>query len=437
MQLKFDPYGFYSELSPNTSAIAWRLDNYTWNDAAWLERRARQNPLTAPMSVYEVHLSSWRRGEDGHWLGYRFLADQLAEYATKMGFTHVELMPIMEHPFVASWGYQVSGYYAPTSRFGTPDDFRYFVDRLHQAGIGVILDWVPAHFPRDAYGLARFDGHAQYEHEDPRQGEHIDWGTYIFNFGSNQVNTFLISNAMYWLKEFHLDGLRVDAVASMLQLDYSRKHGEWIPNKYGGKENLEAIDFLKRFNVQAHTVPGVFTVAEESGSYSGVSRPVYVGGLGFTFKWNMGWMHDMFRYFKADPVYRQYHQQSITFSLLYAFNENFFLSVSHDEVVHLKRSLLGKMPGDEWQRFANVRAFLGYMFTHPGKKLLFMGQEFGQPWEWDHDVSLPWHLLEFIPHAQLQRYTEELNHVYRNEPALYQVDNEHTGFEWIDFRDNQ
>ncbi len=347
----------------------------------------------------------------------------------------VELMPVMEHPFSGSWGYQVTGYFAPTSRFGTPDDFRYFVDQCHRAGIAVILDWVPGHFPRDAHGLWRFDGTALYEHEDPRQGEYREWGTLAFNYGRNEVRTFLLSNALYWLREFHVDGLRVDAVASMLYLDYSRKEGEWIPNRFGGRENLEAVEFIRRFNELAHLEPGAVTVAEESTAWPMVSRPVYAGGLGFTMKWNMGWMHDMLDYFSVDPVFRRFHQHNITFSMLYAFTENFVLPVSHDEVVHGKGALISKMPGDEWQRFANARAFLGYMFGHPGKKLLFMGCDIGQTWEWDHDSGLPWHLLQFPVHSKLQTMVKELNWLYRREPALHQVDDEYAGFEWIDFHD--
>jgi 1,4-alpha-glucan branching enzyme len=343
----------------------------------------------------------------------------------------------MEHPFAGSWGYQVTGYFAPTSRFGTPDDFRYFVDQCHQAGIGVLLDWVPAHFPRDAHALWRFDGTALYEHEDPRQGEHREWGTLIFNYGRNEVKTFLLSNALYWLKEFHIDGLRVDAVAAMLYLDYSKQPGDWVPNRYGGRENLEAIDFIRRFNELVHQQPGAMTIAEESTSWPGVSRPVYLDGLGFTMKWNMGWMHDMLDYFAMDSIFRKYHQQNITFSMLYAFSENFVLPVSHDEVVHLKRALVSKMPGDEWQRFANTRAFLAYMWGHPGKKLLFMGCEIGQTQEWNHDFGLPWHLLIYAVHSKLQTMVKELNWLYRREPALYEVDDDYSGFEWIDFRDSE
>jgi 1,4-alpha-glucan branching enzyme len=436
-QDKCDPYGFYAEVPPKTASIVWPLNNYSWGDADWMSARAHRNALREPVTMYEVHLESWLRGPFDQLLTYRELADKLVEYACRMGYTHLELMPVMEHPFSGSWGYQVTGYYAPTSRFGTPDDFRYFVDRCHQAGLGVILDWVPAHFPRDPHALSRFDGTALYEHADPRQGEHRDWGTSIFNYGRNEVCVFLLSNALYWLKEFHIDGLRVDAVASMLYLDYSRREGEWIPNRYGGRENLEALSFVRRFNILAHEVPGAITIAEESTSWGGVSRPVYLNGLGFTMKWNMGWMHDMFDYFSKDPIFRKYHQNSITFSMLYAFTENFLLPVSHDEVVHGKAHLLSKMPGDEWQRFANARAFLAYMFTHPGKKLMFMGCEIGQTWEWDHNQSLPWHLLNYAVHNRLQTFVRELNALYRREPALYQVDDTYHGFEWIDFRDSE
>jgi 1,4-alpha-glucan branching enzyme len=430
-----DPYGFFAEVPPKTASIVWPLTNYQWGDAAWMEDRPRRNWLREPASMYEVHLESWLRGPLNEWLTYRELAEKLPAYAVENGFTHLELLPIMEHPFSGSWGYQVTGYFAPTSRFGTPDDFRYFVDRCHQAGLGVILDWVPGHFPKDPHGLARFDGTALFEHEDPRLGEHRDWGTLIFNYGRNEVREFLLSNALYWLKEFHIDGLRVDAVASMLYLDYSRNAGDWIPNRYGGRENLEAIDFLKRFNELVHQVPGAITIAEESTAWGGVSKPTYLNGLGFTMKWNMGWMHDMLDYFSKQPVFRKFHQNNITFSMLYAFTENFVLPISHDEVVHGKGSLISKMPGDEWQRFANVRAFLGYMFGHPGKKLLFMGSEIGQTSEWNHAEGLPWWLLQFPVHHKLQTMVRELNRLYRTEPALYQVDDDFRGFEWIDFRD--
>jgi len=434
-QQKSDPYGFWAEMPPKTASVVWSLANYEWGDAEWMKSRGERDWLREPVSIYEVHLASWMRGPNNEWLSYRELAHRLVEYASRMGFTHLELLPVMEHPFGGSWGYQVTGYYSPTARFGTPDDFRYFVDRCHQAGIGVILDWVPAHFPRDAHALRRFDGTALYEHADPRQGEHPEWGTLIFNYGRNEVRTFLLSNALYWLREFHIDGLRVDAVAAMVYLDYSKKPGEWLPNKHGGRENLEAVDFIHRFNELAHREPGAMTIAEESTAWPAVSRPVYANGLGFTMKWNMGWMHDMFDYFSTDPLYRRYHQQNITFSMLYAFTENFVLPVSHDEVVHMKRHLVSKMPGDEWQRFANTRAFLAYMFGHPGRKLLFMGCEIGQTWEWNHDEGLPWHLLEWPVHHTLQTMVRELNGLYRREPALHQVDDDYSGFEWIDFRD--
>jgi len=434
-QERIDPYAFFAEVPPRTASIVWKLDNYTWGDADWMSARAQRNLLKEPVSVYEVHLESWLHGPQNEWLTYRELAHQLVEYVQRMGFTHLELMPVAEHPFSGSWGYQVLGYFAPTSRFGTPDDFRYLVDMCHQHGIGVILDWVPAHFPRDPHGLVRFDGTALYEHEDPRKGEHRDWGTLIFNYGRNEVRNFLISNALYWLREFHIDGLRVDAVASMLYLDYSREPGDWIPNQFGGRENLEAIDFLKRFNELAHQERGAITIAEESTAWPGVSRPVYAGGLGFTMKWNMGWMHDMFDYFAKEPVHRKYHQKLVTFSMLYAFTENFVLPVSHDEVVHMKRSLVSKMPGDEWQRFANARAFLAYMWAHPGKKLLFMGSEFGQTSEWTHTEALPWRLLQYPVHSKLQTMVKELNWLYRREPSLYEVDDAYSGFEWVDISD--
>jgi len=437
VQEKSDPYGFFAEAPPRTASIVWALDNHIWADQAWMDARGQRNLLREPVSIYEVHLESWMRKPSNESLSYRELADRLVSYVHDLGYTHLELMPIMEHPFSGSWGYQVTGYYAPTARFGTPDDFRYFVDSCHQAGLGVILDWVPGHFPRDAHGLWRFDGTALYEHADPRQGEHREWGTLIFNFGRNEVRNFLLSNALYWLREFHIDGLRVDAVASMLYLDYAREQGEWIPNRFGGRENLEAIDFLKRFNELAHQEPGAITIAEESTAWPGVSRPVYTGGLGFTMKWNMGWMHDMFQYFSKDSVFRKYHQQLITFSMLYAFTENFLLPVSHDEVVYGKRALIYKMPGDEWQRFANTRAFLAYMFAHPGKKLLFMGTEFGQTSEWNHDAQLEWSLLQYPIHYKLQVMVKELNWLYRREPAMFEVDDTYHGFEWIDLQDSE
>jgi 1,4-alpha-glucan branching enzyme len=434
-QLKADPYAFYCETPPKSASVVWNPFKHPWKDAAWMEARVLHDILKAPVSIYEVHLESWLRGPHGQTLTYRDLAVKLVEYVKQMGYTHLELLPVMEHPFSGSWGYQVIGYFAPTSRFGTPDDFQYFVDACHQAGIGVIVDWVPAHFPKDAHGLGFFDGTALYEHADVRKGEQRDWGTLIFNYGRNEVKSFLISNALFWLKQYHIDGLRVDAVASMLYLDYSRQPGEWIPNQYGGNENLEAIDFLRRFNEVAHTVPGAFTVAEESTAFTGVSRPVYLNGLGFTMKWNMGWMHDMLAYFENDPIYRKYHHNNITFSLLYAFTENFVLPISHDEVVHGKQSLINKMPGDEWRQFANVRSFLAFMWSHPGKKILFMGQEFGQREEWNHNTGLRWELLEFDLHRKLQTLARELNRLYRETPALYQVDFHYTGFEWVDFHD--
>ncbi len=433
--LKCDPYGFASECPPKQGSVVWDTSKYEWSDGEWLDRRRRTNWLESPVAAYEVHLESWKKSEDGEPLSYRELAAELIPYVKQLGFTHLELMPPMEHPYAGSWGYQVVGYFAPTARFGTPDDFKYFVDQCHQNGIGVIIDWVPAHFPKDAHGLARFDGTACYEHEDPRQGEHKDWGTLIFNFGRNEVKNFLISNALFWLKEYHIDGLRVDAVASIVYLDYSRNAEDWIPNRYGGNFNLEAIDFLRRFNEEAHKVPGVFTAAEESTSFAGVSHPTFAGGLGFTMKWNMGWMHDMFAYFKNDPLFRKYNHHHITFSLLYAFTENFVLPISHDEVVHGKSSLIGKMPGDEWQRFANVRAFLGYMWGHPGKKLLFMGCELGQYEEWDWQGSLRWELLQYPFHKSLQDFVKALNKIYVENPALHEIDFNHRGFEWIDIHD--
>ena len=433
-QMKSDPYGFLMETPPKSASIVVDM-TYEWHDAEWLEHRAKTKALDCPMSIYEVHAGSWVRAEHNRPLSYLELADKLIPYVKKMGYTHIELMPIAEHPYSPSWGYQVTGYFAPTSRYGSHLDFMQFVDRCHQAGIGVIIDWVPAHFPKDAHGLAFFDGTALYEHADPRLGEHRDWGTLIFNFGRNEVRSFLISNALFWLKKYHIDGLRVDAVASMLYLDYSRKAGEWIPNAYGGNENLEAISFLRKVNELAHQVPGAITAAEESTSFTGVSRPVYLNGLGFTFKWNMGWMHDMLSYFSRDPIYRRFHQNDITFSMIYAFTENFVLPISHDEVVYGKRALLDKMPGDEWQRFANARAFLSYMWGHPGKKLLFMGTEIGQTAEWNSEGQVEWWLLDHEIHRRFQTFCAALNGMYRSEPALYEVDFQHTGFEWIDFHD--
>src|SRR5579863_9748424 len=434
-QLKADPYAFWSETPPKSASLVANLDQYQWRDAAWMEARAGKDWLHSPVSVYEVHLESWLRGPRGESLSYRELAQNLVCYVKRMGYTHIELLPMMEHPYSGSWGYQLIGYYAPTSRFGALEDFMYLVDRFHQEGVGVIVDWVPAHFPKDAHGLVYFDGTALYEHADPRKGEHRDWGTLIFNYGRNEVREFLISNALFWLKLYHIDGLRVDAVASMLYLDYSRKAGEWIPNQYGGNENLEAISLLRRFNELVHQVPGAMTIAEESTAFAGVSRPVFLNGLGFTMKWNMGWMHDMLDYFEKEPVHRKYHHNDITFSMLYAFTENFVLPISHDEVVHGKGALLTKMPGDIWQKFANVRAFLTYMYAHPGKKLLFMGSEIGVWDEWYSERGLPWELLHYDFHRKLQAFVAELNRLYRAYPAFYEVDFHWSGFEWVDFRD--
>ncbi len=436
--VKSDPYGFAMEVRPSTASIVWDLSRYEWHDRSWMQARPQRQGLDAPMAVYEVHLGSWQRAapEGNRWLTYRELADRLVPYAHDLGYTHLELLPIAEHPFDGSWGYQVLGYFAPTARFGTPDDFRYFVDQAHQAGLGVILDWVPAHFPKDAAGLAYFDGTHLYEHADPRKGEHQDWGTLIFNFGRNEVMAFLLTNALFWLDKYHVDGLRVDAVASMLYLDYSRKAGEWVPNEFGGRENLEAVRFLKTFNELVYLkFPGVLTIAEESTSWPMVSRPTYLGGLGFSLKWNMGWMHDMLDFMSKDPIYRRYHHNSLTFSLVYAFSENFVLPFSHDEVVHGKGSMIGRMQGDEWRRFANLRALYGYMYAHPGKKLLFMGGEFGQYREWNFDGSLDWNLLDFPMHRKLQTYVKDLNHLYQAERALYEVDFGWEGFQWIDLHD--
>ncbi|MFV2067992.1 MAG: 1,4-alpha-glucan branching protein GlgB, partial [Pirellulales bacterium] len=411
-----DPYGFAAELPPRTASLVTDLDGYQWSDATWMTQRERHNGLDGPLSIYEVHLGSWRRpGDDpSGWFGYRELAKQLVDYCLKMGYTHIELLPVSEHPFSGSWGYQTVGYFAATSRYGSPQDFMYFVDHCHQHGIGVILDWVPAHFPRDGHGLRQFDGTALYEHDDPRKGEHPDWGTMIFNYGRTEVRNFLLSNALFWLDKYHIDGLRVDAVASMIYLDYSREEGEWIPNEFGGRENLDAIALLKEFNEQVHgQYPGVLTLAEESTAWTGVSRPTYLGGLGFSLKWNMGWMNDTLRYMRHDPIHRKYHHDELTFSLIYAFTENFMLPLSHDEIVHGKGSLLDQMPGDLWQKFANLRLLYGYMWTHPGKKLQFMGDEFGQWNEWNHDTSLQWDLLQWDSHKGLQRYMADLNRIYR------------------------
>jgi 1,4-alpha-glucan branching enzyme len=435
--LKSDPCGRYFEIPPQTASIVWDGAGYEWQDGEWMgEREERDRWLRSPMSVYEVHLGSWQRSHDGRMLSYRDLAAQLVPYVKHLGFTHVELLPVMEHPFTGSWGYQVIGFFAPTSRFGTPEDFKFLVDAFHRAGIGVILDWVPGHFPKDQHGLARFDGTALYEHSDPRQGEHQDWGTLVFNYGRHEVRSFLLSNALFWLKEFHIDGLRVDAVASMLYLDYSRKEGEWVPNQFGGRENLDAIEFIKQLNMLVEReCPGTFVSAEESTSWPGVTRPVHLGGLGFTYKWNMGWMHDMLDYMKEDPVHRKWHHNKITFSMMYAYSEKFTLPFSHDEVVHGKRSMLDKMPGDAWQKHASLRALYGYMFVHPGKKLLFMGGEIGQWREWNHDWQLDWEVLGDPRHAGLQRWVRDLNRLYGQEPSLFDADFDPAGFSWIDCND--
>jgi 1,4-alpha-glucan branching enzyme len=438
---KSDPFAVAFEVPPQSAAIVRDISGYVWRDDEWMRARREQGGwLTRPMAVYEVHLGSWARipEEGNRFLTYAELAHRLVPYVKELGFTHIELLPVMEHPFSGSWGYQVLGFFAPTSRYGPPEDFKLFVDACHLAGLGVILDWVPGHFPRDEHGLARFDGTALFEHADPRQGEHQDWGTLIFNYERNEVRTFLLSNALFWLDEYHVDGLRVDAVASMLYLDYSRKEGEWIPNQYGGRENLGAIAFLQELNRLTHGQhPGSITAAEESTSWGGVSRPVHLGGLGFTYKWNMGWMHDMLQYASEDPVHRRWHHNEITFSMLYAFSENFILPFSHDEVVHGKRSLLDRIPGDVWQKHATLRTLYGYMYGHPGKKLLFMGDEFGQWHEWNHDRSLDWHLLEDPLHASLKRFVQDMNWHYSAEPALYECDFTHEGFSWIDCNDNE
>jgi 1,4-alpha-glucan branching enzyme len=437
IQVKIDPYARSFQVRPDTAAYVCGESGFQWGDDAWLAARTEADWQHRPMSVYEVHLGSWRRDAEGRFLNYRELAAQLADYVLQMGFTHVELLPITEHPLDDSWGYQATGYFAPTSRFGTPDDFRWLVDHLHRKGIGVILDWVPAHFPRDTFALAWFDGSALYEHADPRLGEHKDWGTLIFNFGRNEVQNFLISSALYWLEEFHMDGLRVDAVASMLYLDYSRNAGEWVPNKFGGNENLEAVDFLRRLNVITHERhPGTLMIAEESTAWPAVSRPTYVGGLGFSMKWNMGWMHDTLSYMSKDPVYRHFHHDLLTFGLLYAFSENFVLPFSHDEVVHGKGSLLDRMPGDSWQKLASLRLLYTLMFTYPGKKLLFMGCEFGQGKEWDFAGELDWDLLERPQHQGVSRLVADLNCLYRSQPALHDLDFSNEGFEWIDCHDS-
>lgn len=433
---KADPVGFAAELRPRTASVVADIDSHEWQDSAWMANRKTVQAADKPIAIYEVHLGSWMRGEDNRFLTYSELAEKLIPYVQSMHYTHIELMPITEHPFDGSWGYQTAGYFAPTSRFGAPHEFQAFVDACHQAGIGVILDWVPAHFPKDGHGLGLFDGTHLYEHADPRQGEHKDWGTYIFNYGRNEVQSFLLSNALFWLDKYHLDGLRVDAVASMIYLDYSREEGEWIPNTHGGRENLEAIHFLKRFNEVIHGIyPDVLTFAEESTSWPMVSRPVYMGGLGFDMKWNMGWMNDALEYMSKDPVYRRYHHNHLTFSMVYAFSENFTLPISHDEVVHLKGSMIGKMPGDDWQKAANLRAFYGYMTGHPGKKLLFMGCDMAQWQEWNYEIGLDWDSLESHPHKGVNRYVADLNRLYQTESALHEVDFEGDGFSWIDFHD--
>jgi len=435
---KADPFGILQEKPPRTASVVWDLD-YTWSDQEWMQQREAKNSLHAPMSIYEVHLGSWMRVPEEHNrpLTYREMAPRLADYVQRMQFTHVELLPVMEHPFYGSWGYQTTGYFAPTARYGTPQDFMYLMDYLHQRGIGIILDWVPSHFPSDEHGLAYFDGTHLFEHSDSRQGFHPDWKTLIFNYGRNEVRSFLLSSAMFWLDKYHADGLRVDAVASMLYLDYSRKESQWLPNQYGGRENLEAIDFLRQFNQEVYKeYPGIQTIAEESTAWPMVSRPIYLGGLGFGFKWDMGWMHDTLKYFAQDPIYRKFHHNQLTFRGLYGFTENFVLPLSHDEVVHGKGSLIQKVAGDEWQKFANLRLLFGYMYAQPGKKMLFMGDEFAQVREWAHDLSLEWHLLQFPFHRGLQSWVEQLNRVYRAEPALHELDTDPGGFEWVDCNDS-
>lgn len=457
---KSDPYGFYQEPRPKTASIVADLDSYQWNDEDWLKKRENSNPLTEPVSIYEVHIGSWLHAsseekpkllkEEGEvvnasdlkpgarFLTYYELADKLIPYVKELGYTHVELLPIAEHPFDGSWGYQVTGYFAPTSRFGTPEDFMYFVDKCHENEIGVIVDWVPGHFPKDGHGLAFFDGTHLYEHGDSRKGEHKEWGTLVFNYGRNEVRNFLVANAVFWFDKYHIDGIRVDAVASMLYLDYQRKDGEWVANEYGGREHLEAADFLRQVNSTIFTYyPGILSIAEESTSWPMVSRPPYMGGLGFNLKWNMGWMHDMLDYFSMDPWFRQFHQSNITFSMWYHHSENYMLALSHDEIVHGKSNMIGKMPGDEWQKFANVRCLFGYMFSHPGKKTMFMSMEFAQWNEWNVWGDLEWHLLEYDRHKQLKQFFTELNELYKNEPALYERDFEEEGFQWIDCSDNR
>ncbi|MFH1092994.1 MAG: 1,4-alpha-glucan branching protein GlgB [Candidatus Omnitrophota bacterium] len=436
---KRDPFAFYSEIPPQTASVVWDID-YSWKDSQWMKDRNQKNSLKAPISIYEVHLGSWRQkqGEGGKFLSYREAAEQLVQYLHDMNFTHVQFLPLMEHPFYGSWGYQTIGYFAPTSRYGNPQDLMYLVEHLHKEGFGVILDWVPSHFPSDGHGLAYFDGTHLFEHADPKKGFHPDWKTYIFNYGRNETRCFLISSAMFWFDKYHIDGIRVDAVASMLYLDYSRKQGEWIPNEYGGRENIEAVNFIKRLNLEVYkSYPDVQMIAEESTSWPMVSKPIFMGGLGFGMKWNMGWMHDTLDYFSKDPIYRKFHHNQLTFSLSYAFTENFLLSISHDEVVYGKGSLLEKMPGDDWQKFANLRVLYGYMYAHPGKKLLFMGQEFGQRSEWNHEKSLEWDLLKNAAHTQLQRWVKELNYFYKTEPAVYENDFDNQGFKWMDCLDRE
>lgn len=437
--VKADPYAFYTELRPKTASIACNIDKYTWNDKEWMEKRDITDQLGKPMSIYEVHMGSWRRvpEQENRSLTYREIAPKLIEYVKEMGYTHIEFLPLASYPYDPSWGYQVAGYFSPTARYGKPEGLMYLIDQCHQHNIGVIVDWVPAHFPTDAHALSRFDGTCLYEHADPKKGMHPDWGTLVFNYGRNEVQNFLISNALFWFSKYHVDGLRVDAVASMIYLDYSRKEGEWIPNEYGGRENIQAIELLKKLNEIVYSYyPGVLMIAEESTAWPAVSRPTYLGGLGFALKWNMGWMNDILEYISKDPIHRKYHHNMLTFALLYTFHENFILPFSHDEVVHGKGSLLGKMPGDVWQKFANLRMLLGYMFGHPGKKHLFMGCDIGQWSEWDYSNSIEWHLLQYEPHRNLQGFVKALNRLYRSEPAMYELDFESTGFEWIDFSDS-
>lgn len=436
---KVDPYAFYSEKRPSNASVIYKIEEkHSWNDKKWVEKREKNKWYEEPISIYEVHLGSWRRGEGNEFLSYMDFARELVDYVVEQGYTHVEFMPLAEHPLDESWGYQITGYYSATSRFGRPEELMYLIDTLHQNNIGVILDWVPGHFPKDDFGLGRYDGSALYEHSDPRQGEHMDWGTYIPNFGRNEVKNFLISNALFWMEKYHIDGLRVDAVASMLYLDYSRDSNGWIPNRYGGRENLEAIEFFKYFNsVTQKYHPGVLTIAEESTAFPGVSKGLDENGLGFSMKWNMGWMNDTLQYIKLDPIFRKYHQNDLTFSLVYAFTENFQIVISHDEVVHGKGSLINKMPGDDWQKFANLRLFYSYAYAHPGKKLFFMGSEFAQWKEWNCNYSLDWHLLEWEPHRKTQHFVKDLNRVYKEHKEFWEIDFSHEGFEWIDFNDHQ